>query len=385
MVKTNIVHIFQFIPGIQGVHSSTGKPVGFCPSGFTKKGMCISNLPKKLFGVALDPADDPWSLQLKQAWMAADTGGLDWLSACRDPYDAVIGSLADMLREHRIEPAGKVSIPTWLSPKPEPADLPYVTAESMAAFFDSGDLLEITRRIQSFVREKILPDIPIMLGVDHSATAGVVAALSERYGAEELGVLVLDQHFDALPLSVRLAGIDTTAAPVGFSDSFCCGNFWAWLIDSGAIRPQNLAFIGVADYPAATANPRREPFRRAYLDFEERGCRFFPLDRFQADYGQGLDRFIGRTAAPNVYVSLDLDVASYAGTRAARYMDRPGLGRETVMEIARAIAAKCRQGSFRIGGLDIMEFNMHFLGIQTPDGARDTTLDLAGEFIAALT
>jgi arginase family enzyme len=347
--------------------------------------MCISDLPKKLFGAALDPADDPWSLQLKQTWMAADPASLDWLSACRDPYDAVTSSLADMLREHHIEPAGKVTVPTWLSPKPDNTDLPYVTAEGVAAFFDSGDLLEMTRRVQAFVRDNVLPAIPVMLGVDHSATAGVIAALSEKYGAEKLGVLVLDQHFDALPLSVRLAGIDSTAIPVGFSDSFCCGNFWAWLIDSGAVRPENLAFIGVADYPAGEADPRRESYRQAYLDFEERGCRFFPLDRFQGDYAQDLDGFIGRTAAPNVYVSLDLDVASYAGTRAARYMDRPGLGREAVLEIAHAIVAKCRQGSFRIGGLDIMEFNMHFLGIQTPDGARDTTLDLAGEFIAALT
>jgi arginase family enzyme len=347
--------------------------------------MCIADLPKKLFGVALDPADDPWSLELKKAWMAADTASLDWLAACRDPYDAVTGSLAAMLREHRIEPAGKVPVPTWLSPKPDKSDFAYVTAESMEAFFDSGDLLEITSRVQSFVKDKIFPEIPVMLGIDHSATAGVVAALSEKHGAEKLVVLVLDQHFDALPLSVRLAGIDAAATPVGFSDSFCCGNFWAWLLDSGAVRPPNLAFIGVADYPAGEADPRREPFRRAYLDFEERGCRFFPLDRFQGDHGQDLARFLGEVPAPEVYVSLDLDVASYAGTYAARYMDHPGLGRETVLEVANAIVDRCRRGSSRICGLDVMEFNMHFLGIETPDGIRDATLDLAGEFIAALT
>ena len=34
--------------------------------------MCISEYDKKIFGVALDPADDPWTLELKQEWMAAD-------------------------------------------------------------------------------------------------------------------------------------------------------------------------------------------------------------------------------------------------------------------------------------------------------------------------
>ncbi len=347
--------------------------------------MCLVDLPKTLFGVALDPADDPWSLRLKQSWMAADPAGLDWLGTCRDPYDAVTTALADLLRERGIKPAGKVSVPSWLTPRPDPADLPLVTAENMAAFFDSGELLEITKRVRAFVADKILPAVPIMLGVDHSATAGAVAALSAKYGAADLGVLVLDQHFDAIPLSVRLAGLDQSAAvPVGFSDGFSCGDFWAYLMDSGAVLPPNLAFIGVADYPSDT-DPRREPFHRAYLDFEKRGCRFFPLDRFRDDYRPELARFIGRTAAAHVYVSLDLDVASYAGTRAARYMDRPGLTRENIIDIAQAITGACRRGRFQVAGLDIMEFNMHFLGIETPDGARDATLDLVGEFIAALT
>jgi arginase family enzyme len=348
------------------------------------KRMRSSYIPRKLFGAALDPADDPWGLRLKQAWMTADPVALDGLAACRDPYDAVTGTLAGLLRERRIKPAGKVPLPAWLSPRPDPAVLPRVTAANMTVFFDSGELLEITRQIQFFVNDKILPAIPVMLGVDHSATAGVLAALSEKHGAENLGVLVLDQHFDALPLSVRLAGLEPGAIPVGFSDSFCCGSFWAWLIDGGMVLPRNLAFIGVADYPAA-GDPRREAYRRAYLDFESRGCRFFSLDRFRGDYRADLARFIEATAASEVYVSLDLDVASYAGSRAARYMDRPGLSGETVLATARAIAAAASRGRFHICGLDVMEFNMHFLGIETPDGVRDTTLDMVGGFLAALT
>jgi arginase family enzyme len=346
---------------------------------------CISSLPKKLFGVALDPTDDPWSLQLKQAWMNADPARLTGLAACRDPYDAVTTGLVEILRERRIEPAGKVPVPTWLTPRPDKADLPLVTAANMAAFFDSGELLEIIKRVQAFVKNNIFPAMPVMVGVDHSATAGVVAALSEKYGPVNLGVIVLDQHFDALPLSIRLAGIENAAAPVGFSDGFCCGNFWAWLMDRGAVLPANLAFIGVADYPAGDTDPRREIYRRAYLDFEKRGCRFFPLDLFRGDYRRELARFVEAAGAPHIYVSLDLDVASYSGTLAARYMDRPGLNRENVLDVANAIADKCRQGRFTICGLDVMEFNMHFLGIETPGGKRDATLELVGSFIAALT
>jgi arginase family enzyme len=361
--------------------------------------MCISQHPKKLFGVALDPADDPWTLQLKQAWMAADTSSLDWLSACLDPYDAVTSSMTDMLEKHHIEPAGKFPVSSWLRPKPNPTDLPYVTVRSMENFFDSGDLLEITKRIQAFVRDKILPEIPVMLGIDHSATAGVVSALSDKHKPENLSVVVLDQHFDAIPLSVRLESIAQSKpdaatglpfavpnTPVGFSDQFCCGNFWAYLLDNGIVFPENLVFIGVADYPGREDDPGGNSYRKTYLGYEERGCSFFRRERFDGQYLDTLTGFLReKINTPYVYVSLDLDVGSHAGTYAARYMDRLGISEENILDIARILTDECRQGKFTITGLDIMEFNMHFLGIEMPDGTKDTTLSLVEKFIDALT
>ena len=348
--------------------------------------------------MALDPADDPWTLQLKQAWMAAEPANLDWLSACLDPYDAVTESLVAILEKQHIEPAGKFPIPSWLWPKPNPSDLPLVTTKNMGDFFDSGDLLEIVKQLQSFVTNKIFPEIPIMLGIDHSATAGVISALSERYDPKMLSVVVLDQHFDAIPLSVRLEGAsqansNLTAStpfampttPVGFSDQFCCGNFWAYLMDEGIVLPENLIFIGVVDYPGhetATKNV----FQQSYLSFEERGCSFFPLRQFDGQYMDTLSQFLReKITSPHVYVSLDLDVMAYSGTYAARYMDRPGISQQNLLDIASLITDECRQGRFKIAGLDIMEFNMHFLGIETPDGIKDTTLSLVGDFITALT
>ena len=191
--------------------------------------MCISERKKKLFGVALDPADDPWTLELKQNWMRADRDSLDRLSAYLDPYDAITGSMAATLEKQRIEPAGRFPLPSWLWPKPNPTDLPHVTVQKMERFFDSSGPFEIAEKLRAFVRDRIFPDIPVMVGVDHSATAGVVSALAERYGPDKLSVVVLDQHFDAIPLSIRLKGAaqgnphDAPITPVGFSDQFCCG------------------------------------------------------------------------------------------------------------------------------------------------------------------
>jgi arginase family enzyme len=238
-----------------------------------------------------------------------------------------------------------------------------------------------------------------MLGIDHSATAGVLSALAEKYGAKMLSVVVLDQHFDAVPLSARLAGAaqnnpksfpDTPFAgqniPVGFSDHFCCGNFWAYLMDNGNVLPENLLFIGVADYPNHETDPKGDSYRTCYLDYEEQGCHFFPLWNFKGKYIDTLTRFLReKITTPYVYVSLDLDVGSYNSIHAARYMDRQGIGKKNLMDIAGLIADDCRRKRFQIIGLDIMEFNMHFLGIRTPQGINDSTLDLVKEFIKALT
>ena len=183
-------------------------------------------------------------------------------------------------------------------------------------------------------------------------------------------MVVLDQHFDAIPLSVRVEGLGPENTPVGFSDRFGCGNFWAYLIEAGAVRPENLAFIGVADYPPEDADPRRESYRRAYRDFEKRGCSFFPRPRFDGEYRQALARFLEeKIRVPQVYVSLDLDVGSYAATYAARYMDRPGLSEANILDVAGTLVELCRKGKFKLAGLDVMEFNMHFLGLEAPGGA----------------
>jgi arginase family enzyme len=359
--------------------------------------MCISECTKKLFGVALDPADDPWSLQLKQAWMAADHANLDWLTACLDPYDAITGSMAAVLDKHHIEPAGKFPIPTWLWPKPNPSDLLYVTQKNVEGFFNSGDLLEIIRQLKLFVTQNIFPEIPIMVGIDHSATAGVVSALAERYSREKLCVVVFDQHFDAIPLSVRLEGLSqansdftsripfVSPTPIGYSDQFCCGNFWAYLMEAGIVLPENLIFVGIADYPSHEETPRNR-FREMYLDFERHGCSFFLQKQFEGQYIGELTRFLReKINTPNIYVSLDLDVGSYASTYAARYMDRPGISEQNLLDVAGVIADKCSRRMFKIVGIDIMEFNMHFLGIEMPDGVKDTTLGLVQKFIIALT
>ncbi len=345
----------------------------------------------KVFGVALDASDDPMAIGLKQAAMDAAESGVGGFFA--DPYDAIAPSLPGLNRG--IELIGKLPVPSWLGARPQPVDRSLISKEWMEAFVTRGGLLRLSTQLKLFVKEKVFPAVPVMLGVDHSATGGVVSALSEELGPENLSVVIIDQHFDCLPVSLRVG----TGSLVGLSlpsergalygcannDEYCCGDFWKYLIDGAVVLPENLIFIGVADYPEKEASPGWEAYRDNYLSFEKRGCSFFTVTEFEGQYAEKLQTFIKeKITTPHVYVSLDLDVGSYRCVHAARYMDREGIDRSALIGVARIVRDASRAGRFRLAGVDIMEFNVHFLEIEMPGGIRDDTRGVAHDFLAEL-
>lgn len=340
----------------------------------------------KVFGVGIDASDDPWTLQLKLASMYARKNGANGLHG--DPYDALVPALIRL--NEKIEPIGKLPVPSWLSPMPHVSDAHLVTKENMENFVTDGGMFELSMQTKDFVQKNVFPCQPIMLGVDHSATGGVISALSEKLGPENLSVVVLDQHFDGLPLSLRLEPqmIERLGQRGPFSDvsddnEYCCGNFWKHLIDSGVVMPENLLFVGVADYPGKKAPPGGERFRENYLALEAQGCNFFPLKEFEGRYINRLRQFIeDNITASHVYISLDLDVGAYNCIHAARYMDKKGIQRKALMDVAAIITAGCQSGKFRLAGLDVMEFNMHFLGLEIGPEIRDDTVSVALSFIS---
>ena len=354
---------------------------------------------KRLFGVSLDPADDPWSIELKQAWMIGSGNGSGGNGYWLDPYDAITDHLRGTLEDLKIELAGKVQVPSWLWTRPNPSDLDLVTTQNIGEFYDGEGILHTAGQVQSFVESKVFPAMPIMVGVDHSTTMGVVSALAAKYGPEKISVIVLDQHFDAIRLSDRVEvtsgafsnpdsemSLALRNVAISHKDSCSCGNFWSYLIDRGRICPENLSFVGVGDYPGHKVDLTSDsPFTRTYLEFEEKGCRFFPLEEFEGEYQDSLRRFIAEAiCTPNVYVSLDLDVGSFNATWAARYMDRPGITREHLISAATHIRDTCQHRGVDLVGLDITEFSMHFLGLDTDEGVEDSTLPLVRDFLTAL-
>jgi arginase family enzyme len=348
--------------------------------------VCFSGA--KIFGAAIDVSDDPWTLELKKASMYAQQNGAN--DIYKDPYDALITKIQKI--DNAIEPIGKLPVLSWLSPMPNLSDDHLITKENMEKYVADGGLLAMSNQVKEFVKKYILPEQPVMLGVDHSATGGVVSALSEVLGAENLSVIVLDQHFDGLPLSLRLQqstieqlGQITSLSNIADDNEYCCGNFWKHLIDTNVVLPENLLFIGVADYPGKEAIHANALFRENYLAFETKGCKFFPLKEFEGKYINNLRKFISNNiTTSHVYLSLDVDVGAYNCVHAARYMDAAGINKKAFLDIARIISTNCRSGKFRLAGLDIMEFNMHFLDLESEQGKKDNTISTVVDFMKVI-
>ena len=304
-----------------------------------------------------------------------------------DPYDL----LADSITRHPgFAAAGKLPVPSWLGPRPSPDDYARVNNDSYQLFYNAQGFLKLTNQVSEFVSERIFPDNPLMLGVDHSTSGGVIKALAQRYGADQISVIVIDRHFDGIPLSHRVeSDAEMVVGSMPFTgiggSEYCCGSFLGYLLDNGILPPRNLSLIGVADYPGGEISAAWKNFQTAYLDIEKRGSRFFPLWEFERSYQERLAQFIDAAiTTPYLYVSLDLDVGSFNCVHAARYMDGPGISRQNLLDIAAMIARAVRTGRTVIAGVDVMEFNMHFLNMEVEEGVHDRTLEVALEFIRLL-
>ena len=77
-------------------------------------------------------------------------------------------------------------------------------------------------------------------------------------------------------------------------------------------------------------------------------------------------------------------MASFKGVLAARYMDWPGLSARQLTQVAAELRSAMRRKGVELAGSDIMEFNQHFLGLESENGSRDKTLELAAHFLRTI-
>lgn len=330
----------------------------------------------KLFGAAVDVLDETAKIGLKLAYLDALKAGHlpDGLPA--DPYDAIVPLLTDMC-DDKVTPAGKLDLPGWIRPRPQTEDAPLVTPERYRDFIDSEAVIAYSDSCAQWVAQLAPTDVPCLILVDHALSAGPLTALSARFGPDDLAVVVLDSHFDAIPAPLR--------APPGIAlpDSGLanCGSFLAALMEKNVMFPENLFIVGAADYPRKGVTAA---YTKAYNAWLDRGVTVIPNDGHAETIGDRLAAALKNHPARYLYVSLDADVGSLNGLNAVRFQDHLGLDEQTVLGLAKTLNRLLAAGHFELAGLDIAEVDVHLLGLTGPDGEVDRTDWICAEFIQLL-
>ncbi len=353
----------------------------------------------KIFGVPLDPLD---TLEHLGAKLEGATGGVkNGGKTYSDPYHALTEQNADVLSRHGAELLGQLDVKGFLRPRPPPEDAYQLTQTDYGVFLDTGGCLEYASAVHDFIKEKVLPDPFLILGVDHSTTAGAVQALSEN---EDLALVVFDAHYDGVDPRVKtelsrfvLESNPAEYAKLGITEAswaamsavekgtyFACGNFLERVLHEGWVKPENTFVIGVCDYPdkelLSNPDPRVREYVEAFTKVEERGLTFVMAGDLRKNTQRELTRLTSRLKDKTAYFSVDLDVAFSAGAIAVRFPNMAGLDRDTTGKLLDWIKG-ISPDRVKLAGADILELDVHLADLPSDAGK---TYRVAGRFMSAV-
>ena len=319
----------------------------------------------KIFGAALDPLSSPERLNLKLAYINFTNKHPD-VDKNSDPYDVMRKFLIkEMPSLNRNVWFGKLEIESWLTPKPKFEHIKLLNSETFSNFLRRNGCWDYALRVSNYVNKKILPSIPVMIGVDHSLTGGVIMGLSKYY--KKLNVIVLDAHFDALqyqdvnPLSqLWLEGYCHSNRKPKKITYYECGNFISYLIAKKIISPKNLWVLGIQDgilesWRAGSEHKKGERAQiEEYKSLVERGVHLISKTDLVCE------KFFLKLNGP-IYLSIDMDVGSLSSIYSARFMNCFGLTRDEFIKTLYNLSRAFRKSGFPLVGLDIMETDIHLL------------------------
>jgi arginase family enzyme len=244
-----------------------------------------------------------------------------------------------------------------------------------------------------------------MIGVDHSSTYGAISALKQG-GEEDLGLVIIDSHFDAVPMALRYGLIeyakktDSIAIPPDLLSNEAYPNlssseinewgklnpenFLLHVLEQKLIDPKNLVVVGISDYPPDTYEESDDPQVRDYLNYfrslEEQGVSFIPKSSIDANGIRGLEKALQNLDAKRLYISLDIDIGSLSSVYACRFLSNIGLSLDQIEDMFQTLFSSFSK-SKTLAGFDIMEIDIHKLGISIDDLHIDRTIDIGRSFL----
>jgi arginase family enzyme len=337
----------------------------------------------------------PFDCDEKDESIMEKRSGMGMQAANDDPLDAVMDILRRELPAELWDEKGSVPVPGWLRPQPVEEYQSKMVVDDFVAFIDKDGCRHMAGQVERFVQENVLPHVPCMVTVDHCLTGGVIKALTAHYGKEDITVLILDSHTDAIPMS-SLAGaiqydIDTNPnSPHSKDDPFLynrpesynASSFVHHLVAESVVDPSNLMIIGISDYPGKRVRRIKDPRVAAYVgEFDElkkMGAKLITKKDCQLKPAK-VKALLRQIRTPYVYLSVDMDIGSRNAVEAVRFRDWKGLNSKQIFSLANTIASQLSEER-RLVGMDITEIDPRKAGQHFPSG-QDRTYEMAAQLI----
>jgi arginase family enzyme len=309
-----------------------------------------------------------------------------------DPYEGVMHLIRQEVPADRWLEKGSLPIPSWLRPCPPLEDKSKISVEEFVRFIDQDDCRIYARQVGDFISDAIFPHIPCLIGVDHSLTGGAYQKLAQLYGPEEISLIVLDSHTDALPVSVLAEAIqyDLDTNPDSLHDpqdpflynrpdSYNASSFLDHLLVDKILKPENLYILGIGDYPPKQAfrinDQRIQNYVGSFLKLKERGVTLQTKSDLLIGSGK-IQSILKQIRTPWVYLSIDMDIGARNALEGVRYLDRQGLSGPQLMRLIGYVKEVLKRG-VQMAGMDLCEFNPRKAG-------QDSTYRIAADMIKLL-
>ncbi|MGZ3605672.1 MAG: arginase family protein [Thermodesulfobacteriota bacterium] len=343
------------------------------------------------FGCPLDGDERHESIQEKLSLMGIQ-------GSIGDPYEGIMEIIRREVDPMRWAERGSMNIPSWLRPIPSLADKESMKTEVFVDFVDHGGFETYAQQVGDFIGTHIFPDIPCMLAVDHSLTGGAFKKLVELYGPEDISLIVLDSHTDAIPMPV-MAGmiqydIDTNPDTVhdrydpflyDRRDSYNASSFLYYLLAEEVLRPKNLYLIGISDYPPKHAfrikDPRIEEYVNVFSELKRKGVTILTKNDFLISPSK-IKNVLSHIKSPYVYISIDSDIGARNAVEAVRFLERQGLNERQIYRLVDFLRGLLSKG-IRLAGMDLTEINPRKAGSPYATG-EDKTYQIAANIIRRL-
>jgi arginase family enzyme len=337
----------------------------------------------KIFGAAFDPLDLSERIDLKMAY-------LNWLKTHRiskntflDPYDFLKNRQKKGFLEKRypafneIEWIGKFPIESWLRPKPSISDIKAISQKKYTEFLNNNGCYGYYNKLVDYLAKNMGSSIPVMVGVDHCLTGGVLRYLKEKYS--DFNVLIFDSHCDMIDLETQKIYfgpyLKYLNEPLIGEDIYECGSFLCHLLNENIIKPENLWIMGTQDLDQFKKSA--EPlYSKKILPWIKRGVHI--ISKSDLILSGIPDEIKGQT-----YISFDMDLGSLSSVFATRFLNYIGLNVEQILGLIHKLSEKIRTRKIELVGLDIMEVDIHFLGANIGDN-KDRTDEIMSEIIDRL-